>query len=554
MLRHSAPHPYSGRRAAALFSACACAALCVTGTADRARAEQPGYALELYHAAPHPSDGFTLQLPEAPGHLRWAAETSLDYSRKPLAAAPMIGQSADQSVIHGRLGASVGGALGLGDRAEVWLRLPLVLAQGGDPTRTRGFGFTGLDAAGLGDVSLGGSYDLFGEIAHGLRLGVAANASLPTGTRNALAGDGGLGAGAMALVSYRLGKVTFAGQGGAQLRPESRFGVWTQGSELRFGLGAIFALAPLDLSAELFGASSLVSGQAFSKGSTASEALLGAKLPLLGNLRAGLGFGLGLTQSPGVPAYRVIGSLAWAPATARQQAEANAKAERERAQAETERQRAEQEQRERQRQQLSNAPPAPTPPPAAMIVDGDHDGLLEPADKCPDEAEDRDGYEDDDGCPELDNDRDGVADKDDKCPTSGMTDGVDATGCLLGDGLAGIPAAQRPMTMTFESRTLFRTVKAKKELWRAFKLLQRHPEITLLAIESYADDYDDVRLNPGIAMVRAKRAIDTLTQWGIDPARLRPEIVTEARFDLNIGPGESRGMSGVRFRILEQKP
>jgi len=48
--------------------------------------------------------------------------------------------------------------------------------------------------------------------------------------------------------------------------------------------------------------------------------------------------------------------------------------------------------------------------------DNDNDGILDDADKCPGEAEDLDGFEDSDGCPELDNDNDGVLDAEDKCP------------------------------------------------------------------------------------------------------------------------------------------
>lgn len=48
--------------------------------------------------------------------------------------------------------------------------------------------------------------------------------------------------------------------------------------------------------------------------------------------------------------------------------------------------------------------------------DRDGDGLLDPDDKCPDEPEDFDKFQDEDGCPDLDNDADGIRDKDDKCP------------------------------------------------------------------------------------------------------------------------------------------
>ncbi len=57
---------------------------------------------------------------------------------------------------------------------------------------------------------------------------------------------------------------------------------------------------------------------------------------------------------------------------------------------------------------------APQTTPAEADYDGD--GIKGDADKCPDEAEDRDGFEDADGCPDPDNDHDGVDDANDRCP------------------------------------------------------------------------------------------------------------------------------------------
>ena len=48
--------------------------------------------------------------------------------------------------------------------------------------------------------------------------------------------------------------------------------------------------------------------------------------------------------------------------------------------------------------------------------DRDGDGFIDDVDKCPDDPEDKDGYQDEDGCPELDNDADGIQDVTDKCP------------------------------------------------------------------------------------------------------------------------------------------
>ncbi|HKO51857.1 MAG TPA: OmpA family protein [Polyangiaceae bacterium] len=63
--------------------------------------------------------------------------------------------------------------------------------------------------------------------------------------------------------------------------------------------------------------------------------------------------------------------------------------------------------------------------------DRDHDGILDDTDKCPDVAEDKDGFRDDDGCPDDDNDLDGIADKVDHCPdVAEDLDGFeDADGC-----------------------------------------------------------------------------------------------------------------------------
>jgi outer membrane protein OmpA-like peptidoglycan-associated protein len=47
--------------------------------------------------------------------------------------------------------------------------------------------------------------------------------------------------------------------------------------------------------------------------------------------------------------------------------------------------------------------------------DNDNDGIADSLDKCPNAPEDKDGFEDTDGCPDLDNDQDGVADASDKC-------------------------------------------------------------------------------------------------------------------------------------------
>jgi outer membrane protein OmpA-like peptidoglycan-associated protein len=47
--------------------------------------------------------------------------------------------------------------------------------------------------------------------------------------------------------------------------------------------------------------------------------------------------------------------------------------------------------------------------------DIDDDGIKNNIDGCPEQAEDKDGFEDNDGCPEFDNDQDGIVDTKDEC-------------------------------------------------------------------------------------------------------------------------------------------
>ncbi len=50
-----------------------------------------------------------------------------------------------------------------------------------------------------------------------------------------------------------------------------------------------------------------------------------------------------------------------------------------------------------------------------MSQDNDRDGIKNKQDNCPDEPEDKDGFQDEDGCPDPDNDKDGIPDVKDKC-------------------------------------------------------------------------------------------------------------------------------------------
>jgi outer membrane protein OmpA-like peptidoglycan-associated protein len=94
------------------------------------------------------------------------------------------------------------------------------------------------------------------------------------------------------------------------------------------------------------------------------EFAIGAKIQLPDDFQVHFGAGAGVTQGVGAPQFRAFATVLW----------------------------------------------------AQHSRDRDGDGLDDDVDKCPDDPEDIDTFEDDDGCPDPDNDRDGIPDASDKCP------------------------------------------------------------------------------------------------------------------------------------------
>ena len=73
--------------------------------------------------------------------------------------------------------------------------------------------------------------------------------------------------------------------------------------------------------------------------------------------------------------------------------------------------------------------------PPEPVHDRDADGIPDEVDACPDEPEDKDGFEDRDGCPDFDNDKDSVLDEEDACPLvpGRRTTDPKTNGCPAGD-------------------------------------------------------------------------------------------------------------------------
>jgi outer membrane protein OmpA-like peptidoglycan-associated protein len=127
-----------------------------------------------------------------------------------------------------------------------------------------------------------------------------------------------------------------------------------------------------------------------------------------------------------------------------------------------------------------------TPPPPPKDTDGD--GIPDATDKCPDQPEDKDGFQDADGCPDPDNDGDGIADAQDKCPNVPETvNGYqDADGCAdqLPDALAALvaPDAKLAAQITFAKNKPKLDKGAKKALDEVAAALRKVPDVRLRVV------------------------------------------------------------------------
>lgn len=354
----------------------------------RAAQAQDPVTLDQYRPAPVPADGFALSRPDSLGHLRMGAQLSVSYANDPLVYERQLGDADSEvlRIVEHQLRATLGVSLGLFDRLVLFAGLPIDLYMDGE-SGAGALGIQGSDAAGLGDAYLGARARLLGEADDVFGLGLQLTATFPSGSGGHYRGDNFLTLHPELLAEIRADVMRITLNVGARIREDQVFGSEATGNRVTIGDQGTFGLGlsvPLygthlevgttrvDLYAQLWGSTSLANF--FDREETPVEALGGLKLHLASGFSIAASGGAGLTRGFGSPDARVTLALGYTTPQARQ--------------------------------------PEPPPP----VVDTDGDGILDPQDRCPNEPEDVDSFQDTDGCPDPDNDRDQVLDTDDQCP------------------------------------------------------------------------------------------------------------------------------------------
>ncbi len=170
----------------------------------------------------------------------------------------------------------------------------------------------------------------------------------------------------------------------------------------------------------------------------------------------------------------------------------------------------------------------------AAALDRDGDGIPDAKDLCPDDPEDRDGFQDGDGCPDPDNDGDGIPDVADKCPNEPetMNGFQDEDGCP-DKGVVKITTCSFPIL----DRIYFRAGSARIEppslplLDAIAAALAGNPQIRRVELQGHGDRQEPARL----AGARAEAVRAALIARGVAADRL------QAR-----GCGATRPLAGAR--------
>ncbi|MGZ3477110.1 MAG: transporter [Polyangiales bacterium] len=328
-------------------------------------------------------------------------------------------------------------ALGLGRRAAIGVALPFALVQGGEASSlTNGLPTS---AQGIGDVAITGKALAIAPNPDfgGIGLGFVSRLQLPTGDRNSFISDSATIIEARGLVVYDLGHLLiFTATAGYRARFDHHpiFDV-TIGDTLPWG--ATISLKPRGLgldpnghwtwNLEGHGEIGMVPNK-FLSTSKVSPVLLGAsaRYEIAKSFWLFAGVETGVDQAIGSPRLRAVFGFGYAPTVVDEDQDGVPDAVDECPGLPEDGKGAnphdgcpDYEGEQTVEPPLPTPPEAevpPAPPPPAAAVDTDGDGIPDDVDKCPDQPETKNGYEDEDGCPELDKDNDTFLDAVDKCP------------------------------------------------------------------------------------------------------------------------------------------
>jgi OOP family OmpA-OmpF porin len=189
-------------------------------------------------------------------------------------------------------------------------------------------------------------------------------------------------------------------------------------------------------------------------------------------------------------------------------------------------------------------------------LDNDNDGIPDDKDKCPKEAEDKDGFQDEDGCPDPDNDGDGIPDAQDKCPLEPETKNgyMDDDGCPdeIPERLKKFTGAIQGITFKINSADLLPG--SYPILDKALAVLVEFKDVKL-EIQGHTDDEPLVghkgskfSSNLELSQGRAESVTEYFVKKGVDPSRL-----TSKGYGDTVPVEDPKGLKGAKLNAARAK-
>jgi large repetitive protein len=336
---------------------------------------------------------FSVEGARVPKHGEFIPSLVLNYAHEPLVIRDDDGDVKESFV--GKLGtANVIMAIGIAEYLELAADLPIHYVDG-DRLKTEGN-----DGVALGDIRFVPKLRLFGlEKDKGFGAAITVPVSFPTGAPAKHVGEDQFTVNPKLILEARGAGFSFAVNGGVRFRPDTqREEDLEVKNEVTYGVAMGVELGHKDvvLMAEGFGVSAISDVRG---GSAANplEALAGIRYwtgpgPVI--TAAG---GAGIVADYGSPVWRVLLGLAWH----------NRNYDRDKDGIFDDVDKCPDDPEDKDEFEDKDGCPDP---------DNDQDKILDVSDSCPNDAEDEDGFQDTDGCPDPDNDADKILDVDDKCP------------------------------------------------------------------------------------------------------------------------------------------
>jgi outer membrane protein OmpA-like peptidoglycan-associated protein len=355
----------------AVAAALAAVAALLPATSARAQFAAPietTVDAQLFQPAIGPRNFLTVDSTSVLDHKRLGFGLSVNYQRHPYQVYTVGAMPGTSNLIDYQWSSDLYAAIGLFGKYQAGINIPFTLYLAGDEIDAMGMprNFR-LTESGIGDIRVEGKALLatLGEEEE-YTVGLVAGLTLPTG-KNAdrpYLGDKNVTGRIKGIFQAELGPVRAAANLGLLFRGTSQSFKTEVGHQLLYGVGAAYPVDKrVDLILEVFGRSGLNDFTKFYSDVNPFEADIAARFMVTGMWSVTAGGGRGFGNGIGAPDLRLFAMGSFTP----------------------------------------------------DFRDRDKDGIFDVDDRCPDQPEDRDGFEDKDGCPDLDNDNDQVPDAQDKC-------------------------------------------------------------------------------------------------------------------------------------------